>query len=135
MKDRLKSEDIVVRNYAGHATNDRWFLYQQALARSLFHKFRNVILGYAHVDTLALDQHPPIKEHIGKDETKDTGQSDNGTVDPSGDHDGISTTLDVDDEKLDEPQTVVACWADAICRTKVASRPSAIEKKHKLAYE
>ena len=51
------------------------------------------------------------------------------TVDPSGDHGGTSTTLDIK-ENRDEPQVGVT-WADVICKTtKVASRASTIVKKH-----
>ena len=60
MKDRLKGEDIVVTHCPTLQMIGDFFT--KPLQGNLFHKFRDVILGHAHVDTLALDQHLPIEE-------------------------------------------------------------------------
>ena len=98
MKDRLESKGIVVRHCPTLQMIGNFFT--KPLQGNLFHRFRNVILGYSHVGTLALDQHPPIEECVvGEDEPKGTGRSDYGTVDPSGDHNSASTKLVIEKER------------------------------------
>jgi hypothetical protein len=80
MKDRLKSEGIEVKHCPTLQMIGDFFT--KPLQGNLFRKFRDVILGYAHVDTLALDLSPPIEEGVGRDEPEGTGRSNYGTVDP-----------------------------------------------------
>ena len=49
--------------------------------------------------TLALDQHPPIEERVGKDEARDTGRPGYGTVDPSDGRNSNGKTLVIEKER------------------------------------
>jgi hypothetical protein len=133
MKDRLKGENIVVRHCPTLQMIGDFFT--KPLQGNLFRKFRDVILGYARVDTLALGQHPPVEERVGKDGAKGTGRSGYGTIEPSGDHDSDSTTVTIEEdpdvlrEHGGTRQEGGVTWADVLRRTKSAGKPSTIVKE------
>ena len=57
--------------------------FTKPLQGNLFRKFRDVVLGYAHVDSLALDQMPPVEERVGEMQLhgcRTDGPSDDGFV-------------------------------------------------------
>jgi hypothetical protein len=71
IKDRVKAEGISIR----HCPTLRMVadFFTKPLQGALFRKFRDVILGYKHMDALAMDLPSPLEERVG--ETKRSGHS------------------------------------------------------------
>jgi hypothetical protein len=72
IKDRLESEGIELEYCpTGMMLAD---FFTKPLQGSLFRKFRDVVLGYKHVDSLRLEEEAPLtQERVGKDgEQKDS---------------------------------------------------------------
>jgi len=77
IKDRSAAEGITIRHCPTLQMLADFFT--KPLQGSLFRKFRDVILGYKHVDTLALDTASTAEERVGKCRTDDCVTSAPGT--------------------------------------------------------
>jgi hypothetical protein len=77
MKDRFKTEGINVI----HCLTEQMLadFFTKPLQGKLFEKFRAVIMGRAHVDTLTADTPSPAEERVGRG-TEVTGTKDKGTT-------------------------------------------------------
>ena len=82
IKDRVKQEHISVR----HCPTENMLgdFFTKPLQGSLFVRFRDVILGYKHIDTLSSTTHPiiPLEERVGNYDRNDgtTVKESNGTA-------------------------------------------------------
>jgi hypothetical protein len=85
IKDRTSSAGITIRHCPTLQMLGDFFT--KPLQGALFRRFRDVLLGYKHVDTLALaNPVPSVEERVGESRTDD-----NGTDGPSDDDDGYIT--------------------------------------------
>jgi len=71
IKDRSAAEGIAIRHCPTLQMLADFFT--KPLQGNLFRKFRDVILGYKHVDTLAMVPTPTAEERVGKWRTDDCG--------------------------------------------------------------
>jgi hypothetical protein len=105
MKDRIRSEGITVRHCPTLQMVGDFFT--KPLQGSLFRKFRAVIMGEQHMDTLAIDRPMPIEERVGI--TRITRQSDNSAVDYKSNHTSDGTPMPVAAMKA-----ASVSWADVV---------------------
>jgi hypothetical protein len=81
IKDRTEQAGIKIRHCPTLQMLGDFFT--KPLQGNLFRKFRDVVLGYDHVDSLALDPMPPVEERVGEMRPhgcRTDGPSDNGFV-------------------------------------------------------
>jgi hypothetical protein len=64
VKDRVDKKEIEVKYCPTHLMLADYFT--KALQGSLFRTFRDIIMGYVHVDTILLDPSHPLKERVEK---------------------------------------------------------------------
>jgi hypothetical protein len=100
MKDRIHTEGIIVRHCPTLQMIADFFT--KPLQGTLFRKFRDVLMGIKHMDTLALDHPMPIEERVG-----DNRQSDNRVNVRSSNH--TSATVPVARQSASS-----ASWADVV---------------------
>lgn len=74
MKDRINTEGITIRHCPTLQMVADFFT--KPLQGNLFRKFRDVIMGTHHMDTLALDLPLPLEERVGDTNRPGTGTSD-----------------------------------------------------------
>ena len=102
MKDRIKSEGITIRHCPTLQMVGDFFT--KPLQGNLFRKFRSVIMGATHMDTLAIDQTMPIEERVG------IKQSCNSTTDHMSNHNSTGTSRTV----LGTGKERSVSWADIV---------------------
>jgi len=102
IKDRTKDLGIEIRHCPTLQMLADFFT--KPLQGALFRKFRDVLLGYRHVDTLTIDHLPPIEERVGKGRSDDCG-----TVDP-----GTEKSIDVSKKETPGSSRQVT-WAEVVC--------------------
>ena len=102
MKDRIKSEDIVIRHCPTLQMVSDFFT--KPLQGHLFRKFRDVIMGDKHMDTLAIDRPMPIEERVGI-----TRQSVDVAGENARDHTSGSTPVTVPARRI-----ASVSWADVV---------------------
>jgi hypothetical protein len=94
MKDRVKSENIKIVYCPTEQMLADFFT--KPLQGSLFEKFRKVLMGHAHIDTLSSMSLLPTEEHVGEEnETEQVaaGRNEQGDQDTSV-SDDITTRLE-----------------------------------------
>ena len=76
IKDRTKANDITIR----HCPTLQMLadFLTKPLQGALFKKFRDVILGYKHMDSLALDPMPALEERVGSTDKRADGRGTDG---------------------------------------------------------
>jgi hypothetical protein len=104
MKDRIVSEGIVVRHCPTLQMVGDFFT--KPLQGNLFRKFRDVIMGETHMDTLALDRPMPIEERV---EITMPRQSGNATGESATYHTSGNTPVTVRTKKI-----ASVSWADVV---------------------
>ena len=77
MKDRIKSEGVTIRHCPTLQMVGDFFT--KPLQGSLFRKFRDVIMGDQHMNTLVLDPPLPIEERVENIRQSDDSMIDNDT--------------------------------------------------------
>ena len=115
IKDRLKSEGVVVRHCPTLTMLADFFT--KPLEGNLFRKFRDVLLGLAHVDSLVLDTAAPPKERVGDSVTVHRENHATGVVDtgsPSTVRDTVARVTWADVAKK-EPTAAATASAIATC--------------------
>ena len=77
IKDRIKDNKIIIR----HCPTLRMLadFFTKPLQGALFRKFRDVILGYKHIDTLTMNPLPSAEERVEKWRPDDCGTGTPGT--------------------------------------------------------
>ena len=111
LKDRIKSGDVVVRHCPTLAMLADFFT--KPLEGNLFRKFRDVLLGQAHVDSLARNFVDPLKERVGDSVTVHHENNATGIVDT-----GNSGTV---------PDTVAkVTWVDVVKKTPAAATTTSV---------
>jgi hypothetical protein len=82
IKDRVKDGEVEIRHCPTLQMLADFFT--KPLQGALFRKFRDVILGYKHVDSLVItDTFPPVEERVGEnrsDENGNDGSSEDGFI-------------------------------------------------------
>ena len=117
MKDRIRTEHITIRHCPTLQMIGDFFT--KPLQGSLFRKFRDVILGYKHMDTLTVDPIAPIEERVGNI----NGHSAHGTVNSANAHSN-NTTVQKQEQGKEQSDSVT--WADVV---KGVARKSRHENK------
>ena len=112
IKDRVKKHSITVR----HCPTLQMLadFLTKPLQGALFRKFRDVILGYKHVDSLNLAPQPEIEERVGS--IRASGSGNDGPV--------VDSTVNV--EQINELSKNVSC-ADVVKGTRGQQRPKSNE--------
>ncbi|KAI2506453.1 Reverse transcriptase (RNA-dependent DNA polymerase) [Fragilaria crotonensis] len=100
MKDRIKSEGIEVRHCPTLQMVGDFFT--KPLQGALFKKFRDVIMGDKHMNTLAIERPMPAEERVGS-----TGQPDDGTSEYTSNQTSNDATMTV-------VQATLPSWADIV---------------------
>ena len=77
IKDRSKANDITIR----HCPTLQMLadFLTKPLQGALFRKFRDVILGYEHIDSLSLAPSPPLEERVGSTDKRASGRGTDGS--------------------------------------------------------
>ncbi|KAI2513954.1 Reverse transcriptase (RNA-dependent DNA polymerase) [Fragilaria crotonensis] len=100
IKDRTESNGIQIRHCPTLQMLADFFT--KPLQGALFTKFCDVLLGYEHVDSLALDPTSTLEERVGSTVEQAAGRGTDGTND-----DEIT-------DVLNKNSTGVTCWADEV---------------------
>jgi hypothetical protein len=106
IKDRMEIEDFVVK----HCPTEQMLadFFTKPLQGNLFRKFREVIMGHKHIDSLKEPMPSPSRERVGKDDLDKDGNQDVREVQNG---DGRQT------DKTEHPGTGNATWADVVKRS------------------
>ena len=115
IKDRTNDANITIRHCPTLSMLADFFT--KPLQGHLFRKFKAVLLGHAHVDTLVLDPMAPIEERVG--EIRLNAHEDSTT--------GVVGTGTVNDGTVSEVPRVT--WADVVRGTAAVLKEAAVTRK------
>jgi hypothetical protein len=119
IKDRSKDANITIRHCPTLAMLADFFT--KPLQGHLFRKFKAVLLGHAHVDTLVLGPRASVEERVGDKRSESHERTATGVVDTVTERNGT-----VGEE-------TGATWADVVRKLAVASKPAVARNAKKVS--